>query len=133
MPTLECSEDEWFYFGRCIDDGQFQFVLTWEGDDELDLYAQGPGGSLIYFGNTFDPVTGGRLGEDPNQDGFGMHVENIYWPDTAPPGIYEFFVVPFNQVGDADTWTVTIFGLQQEIGSSSGTGISETFTFNYDP
>lgn len=136
----ECCDDEdctregeicFLFAGRCINDGPLRFSLYWEGDDDLDLYVETPKGTVISFNNQFDPVTGGRMGEDTNQLEFGNHIENTYFPERAPEGIYRFYQIPFNIRGEEDTWTMTVY--VDGVGSVTvtGTGLSDTFTFNY--
>jgi hypothetical protein len=95
-----------------------------------DLYADTPAGTRIFYGNPFDPITGGRIGEDTNQDGDGFHVENIFFPDRAPSGAYMFFVVPFNIRDEPDKWTLTVFVDGVEVESFMGTGPSISFDYN---
>jgi hypothetical protein len=93
------------------------------------LYVETAGGVQLFFGTKFDPVSGGTVGEDTNQLEFGMHVENIFFPDTAPEGAYMFFVVPFNIRDEADNWTIGVFVDGMEAQSVQGSGMSITFEY----
>jgi hypothetical protein len=95
------------------------------------LYAETPGGVLLFFGNPFDPVSGGQVGEDTNQMENNVHVENIFFPSSAPDGTYTFFVAPFNIRNEPDEWTITIFLEGMEVQSFQGSGMSNTFEYSY--
>lgn len=94
-----------------------------------DLYVETPDGTLIFFGNTFDSTSGGRLGEDTNQGSFGMHVENVFFPSRAPDGTYRFYAIPFNTRGQPDQWTLTVYVDGMEVATYLGTGMSATFEY----
>ena len=114
-----------------INDGSLRFTLQWIGDDDIDLYVETPQSTIIFFGNDFDPSSGGRFGEDSSQDSFGFHVENIYFPtDGAPTGAYTYFVLSSATRGvGADIWTVTIAENGEEVERQSGIGDSRDFTY----
>ena len=113
---------------RCIKQGHFRFTLSWIGNDDLDLYVRTPGGFILRPGNVFDPVSGGMIGQNTNQLYYGMWVENTYFPATAPPGVYTFYVVPFIIRGTPDTWTLAVYVDGMQVQVHQGTGMSPMFT-----
>ena len=71
-----------------------------------------PGGNIISYRNTYDPVSGGRLDNDDIPRVVGTYVENIFSPTdgTAPLGEYQFFVKNFNiRGGSSDSFLVEVF------------------------
>ena len=100
-------------------------LLTQTGD-KLNLVVVTPYGDVVYQGNQYDELSGGRHESDTTlQDvGFpGLRVHNIYFPmdGSSPNGSYEFFVDLINKAGARlDVWTLTFV--------SPGDGILETFT-----
>jgi hypothetical protein len=93
------------------------------------LYVETPDGTILFFGYKFDPVSGGRIEGDTNQLVFGMHVESVFFPETAPEGTYKFYVVPFNIRGEADEWDLQVVVEGMEVDLYQGTGMSVTFEY----
>ena len=83
----------------------------------------------MFFGNKFDPVTGGRGDGDSNKLEVGMHVESVFFPETAPEGTYKFFVVPFDIREEADEWNLRVVVEGMEVDLYQGTGMSTTFEY----
>ena len=128
----DCVADDEICLQRtCINDGSLRFTLQWIGDDDIDLYVETPGSTVIFFGNDFDVDSGGSFGEDSAQDSFGFHVENIYFPTSgAPTGAYTYFVLSSATRGvGADIWTITISENGEEVERNSGIGDSRDFTY----
>lgn len=115
---------------NCVDDGNPRITLSWIGDDDLDLFVLTPDGVELSFMNFFDPLSGGRFGEDVDQFGTGHHVENVFFPlIDAPFGMYQFFVRPLTTVEQADSWTLTVFDRGQVLVTETGTAESPRFSF----
>ncbi len=74
-------------------------ILTWGGNDDLDLHVIEPSGEELYFG-TPTTSTGGTLvgGDDiPDCADTGSHGEEAFWgPGQALPGTYQLYVRNFN-------------------------------------
>lgn len=62
-------------------EGVLRCSLAWYNYDDLDIHVQVPRGNTIYFGNSEDSVTGGKLDVDMNAGGkqSDTPVENIIW------------------------------------------------------
>ena len=82
-------------------DGVLRFSIQWNdipGDfdkNDLDAHCIQPNRSHIYFGDKYDPYTGGQLDVDIINPVINVPaVENITWPDLRkmPEGRYEFYV-----------------------------------------
>jgi uncharacterized protein YfaP (DUF2135 family) len=119
----------------CIASGTPRFTLTWIGDDDLDLFVETPDGTVVFYANPIDQVSGGQFGEDFTQPGFGFHVENTFFPPgRAPPGQYRYYIVPStSRGGESDTWTLSVFEGDQRVANQSGSGESSIFTYNIAP
>ena len=81
--------------------GDVQATLTWDTNDDLDLWITDPQGVSIYYSNPSSP-SGGQLDVDANAGCSGNltdhPVENIFWPTgVAPTGQYTVEVVYFEQ------------------------------------
>jgi hypothetical protein len=105
--------------------------------DDLDIHVITPGGFEIYFQRVFDSVSGGRLDQDDIPQTNGLYVENIFFPldGSAPRGTYTYFVDNYNQIGEADSWTLQVYlGDTLQISNNgvvgeSGVGTRFTFAF----
>lgn len=75
--------------------GDVAFRLTWDGQSDLDLVVEDPGGACIFYGQR-ESELGGLLDVDCNAGTERMcehPIENVFWPvGTAPPGRYRFWV-----------------------------------------
>jgi hypothetical protein len=71
--------------------GDPQFTLIWEGQGDLDLHVQEPGGSHIFWPPEYRRgEQGGELDVD-NRVGPGP--ENVYWVQgKGPDGIYKWYI-----------------------------------------
>lgn len=101
--------------------GDVQITLTWATDADLDLYAVGPDGVEISYGNRSSP-SGGELDVDriPDDGDTGPHAENIFWPTGgAPPGGYETWVDHYS--GNASDYALTVRLGGEVIHEESGT------------
>jgi hypothetical protein len=96
---------------ECLNEGNPRITLTWEGDDDLDLYVFTPGGAVISYVDEFDPKTGGSFDTLYSQDSFDPHVESVYFPRSgAPAGTYRIEVETFvERGGSPDNWTIEVF------------------------
>lgn len=98
---------------------------------------QTPNGFHVFFATDTDPVSGGFLDVDIIPSEASRNVENVQFPidGTAPAGTYFFWVNPYNQYDDADSWTVSVFldigGTPSAIPKAtySGTGASPPFRY----
>ncbi len=134
-----CSDSDCLFAGEvcvnrnCVDNGNPRITLSWIGDDDLDLFVLTPAGKELSFMNFFDPISGGRFGEEVDQFGTGYHVENVYFPEAgAPYGNYEFFVRPLTTVNARDIWTITVIDHGKTMISETGTGVSSRFSYFRD-
>jgi hypothetical protein len=109
--------------------------------DDLDLHVLTPGGDHIYYANTFDSVSNGRLDHDdlPPPQVMGLYVESVYFPldGTAPVGSYTYYVRNWRQRGVApDAWKFEVYVGDNLIAQSFGTTTDHTnsdqYMFNYD-
>jgi hypothetical protein len=104
----DCLQGEICVVDRCIVDGTPRFTLTWQGDDDLDIYVVTPAGDRIWWQNSFDTNSLGTLEDDPNMLGFN-HVESVYFDvASAPEGVFLVGVDSYEQLDAADQWSVTI-------------------------
>ena len=80
-------------------DNDVDIILTWGGNDDLDLHVIEPSGEELSF-STPTTSTGGTLvgGDDvPDCADTGAHGEEAFWgPGQAQPGTYQLFVRNFN-------------------------------------
>ena len=127
----DCNVDEVCVQRTCIDRGNPRFTLTWIGDDDLDLSVVTPMGTTVAASRREDEESGGVFGEDSDQLRFGMHVENIYFPQAGgPSGTYTYFVSSFFPNGPPDLWTLSVVVDDQEVASHMGTSSSSLFLFS---
>ena len=111
----------------CVTDGNPRFTLTWTGDDDLDVHVITPFGFEIYWDNTTDPFTAGRLDQDDIPEVVGTYVENILFPSPSE-GTYSYFVDLWAQVGTPDEWLLQVFVNGIEVANHTGVGSSDLFT-----
>ena len=75
-----------------------QVSLAWDGEADLDLHVVCPDGTLIHFNRR--QGCGGVLDVDMNAQGSTVSrtpVENVVWPNGAPPGTYKVRVHYYDQ------------------------------------
>lgn len=123
--------------------GALRVTLTWDTDDDLDLFIEEPqpGGETLSYNN---PTTtqGGTVDRDDNVGQCGIDtepggVENYIWDPTAPTGEYTVSVSSFEDCdpGVLANWTVQVYVnnvlVQTETGTSNLTdgAIVDVFTF----
>ncbi|MEO0325666.1 MAG: hypothetical protein AAF447_22105 [Myxococcota bacterium] len=79
--------------------GDVEVTLAMERSSDLDLYAVGPAGAVVYYAN--DAAGGGRLDLDANaacRDNLGVDTEHVVWdPGAAPPGTYAVRVAHYER------------------------------------
>jgi hypothetical protein len=120
---------------RCLHEGNPRVTLTWEGDDDLDLVVKTPDGTAINFTTNFDHVTGGAFDTLYSQDGYGQHVESIFFPVSGgPSGDYKVEIIMFEQRGTPDNWTLVVVADKQNrteaILTDSGSGQRVNISFS---
>jgi hypothetical protein len=91
--------------------GDVQVTLTWQTNDDIDLYVTDPNGETIYYMNDIS-TTGGELDRDNLcSDMIIGRPENIYWPEGgAPSGSYSVQVNYFDpcEAEHPVNWTVRV-------------------------
>lgn len=117
----------------CITDGHPRFTLSWNGDDDLDIYVVTPNGERIDWDHAAS-TDGGVLQPDSNPDSKLMHVEAItFQKDNAPIGMYKFGANLWDQRGNSlDEWTLTLTIDEIEVASYTSLGTSEVLEYDYD-
>ncbi|WP_420427671.1 YfaP family protein [Algiphilus sp.] len=73
--------------------GGLQISLNWNEFADLDLHIFDPNGDEIYYAQP-SSTSGGRLDLD-DFDGSPDSIENVFWPQEAPQGIYNIEVNHF--------------------------------------
>ncbi|HMQ27815.1 MAG TPA: hypothetical protein PKA98_17625, partial [Acidimicrobiales bacterium] len=84
-------------------DYDVDIILTWGGNDDLDLHVIEPSGEELYFGASTTSTGGTLVGGDevPGCEDVGAHGEEAFWgPDQAVPGTYQVFVRNFGACDD---------------------------------
>ena len=119
---------------QCLNEGNPRVTLTWEGDDDLDLVVLTPDGTAIDFSTDFDHATGGAFDTLYSQDGYGRHVESIFFPISGgPSGDYKVEIMVYEQRGTPDSWSLEVVtdkvdGAQAFL-TDSGSGPRNDITF----
>ncbi len=92
-----------------VGSGDLQFSLNWSTRADLDLHVVDPLACRTYFSNKNCLGSGGRLDLDSNVAcRAGPGIENVFFQaGTAPPGLYEAFIVPYNDTCCAATGCTT--------------------------
>ncbi len=121
--------------------GNVNVVLTWQGDDDLDLGVICPGGEAIDFNHR--QACNGVLDVDQNvRDGEISRnpVENIVWGENAPPGRYKVLVGRAKDrppLSPSTPFTVQLLINRQVVRTESGQAESgkwkDVFTFDLPP
>jgi hypothetical protein len=110
-----------------VGSGDIQVSMTFDTNDDLDLYVTGPDNETVFFDNK-NAANGGILDLDANMlcGAPAGNSENITWPQgTAPEGTYQVFVNFYLSCsGDPVNYTVTV----TVVGNPP-----EIFTGSYDP
>jgi len=115
-----CGNGEVCVQRQCLTDGTPRFSLTWIGNDDIDLAVITPGGSVVSaFQN--DPESGGTFEPFGDQFGLDFHVESIRF-NGSTFGIYQWYIDSFLEVGDVDTWNLSIYVNGEEVYYVEGTG-----------
>jgi len=101
----------WGVEDTSVGTGDVQVTLTWQTNDDIDLYVTDPNGDTVYFYNDV-VASGGELDRDNTCSDFVLgRPENIFWPqDGAPQGSYVVKVNYFGPCGDVHpvNWTVRV-------------------------
>ena len=109
-------------------------MLTWTGDDDLDLHVITPGGAHIDYLYRHDPASGGTLDHDDIPQQVGTWVENIFFPmdGSAPSGTYQYYVHLFNMLGGTpDSWVLSAWVGDSKVNEVSGVGTSSPYTYTH--
>ena len=135
-----------------VTEGELRVTLTWNTDDDLDLYVTDPAGDRVSWFNT-SVASGGTLDRDDNVGQCGVDpdpggVENIIWPESSSPptGTY---TVELSNYDDCDnggavtaSYTIQVFFagvlLETVDGTTNSTGggstnIVDSFQFTVLP
>jgi len=118
----------------CVAMGNPRFMLSWTGDDDLDLHVITPGGAHIYYVRRHDPASGGTLDHDDIPQQVGTWVENIFFPmdGSAPSGTYQYYVHLFNMLGGTpDSWVLSAWVGDSKVNEVSGIGTSSPYTYTH--
>jgi hypothetical protein len=73
--------------------GGVQITVAWDSGADIDLYVTDPSGETIYYNEKHDRSSiGGRIDHnargDCRREEKNSRVENAFWPDPAPLGLY---------------------------------------------
>eukprot|EP00934_Nitzschia_sp_Nitz4_P006760 Nitzschia sp. Nitz4//scaffold90_size81538//32378//38032//NITZ4_005319-RA/size81538-augustus-gene-0.92-mRNA-1//-1//CDS//3329560011//6750//frame0 len=129
----ECDTGDVCVQAICIPDGNPRFTVIWTGNDDLDLYVRTPNGDTISKLIPYDEESGGVFSEPGEQDGFGRHVENIYFPiGGGPSGTYLYYVRSSRAQGSNDSWELSVSVDGTEQVSNNGTGDSSIFLYVFE-
>ncbi|QDV08618.1 hypothetical protein Poly30_41710 [Planctomycetes bacterium Poly30] len=118
-----------------VGSGELQINLTWNSDADLDLHLFEPDGNEIYYDNTTS-ATGGQLDLDANVGCGNVGVENIFYSQVPPVGMYRVAVDNYSECAQTSSdyvITVTLPGQAPTILSGSITeadGLVDVFTFD---
>lgn len=118
-----------------VGNGELQVNLTWNTDADLDIHVFEPDGNEIFWGNTVS-ATGGQLDLDANVGCGNVSVENIYWDQIPPVGMYTVSLENYTgctQVESSFIITVTVPGQTPMLFTGSITeadGLLEVSTFD---
>lgn len=100
-----------------VGEGALRFTLTWDTDDDLDLYVTDPSGERIWWINTMS-ASGGELDRDDNVNVCGIDqepggVENIFWETVTLNSGDDYLVelVNYNDcgLGVIANYTIQVF------------------------
>lgn len=130
--TEECIPGHACFNGFCVGEGSLRISLSFTTDADFDLHVLTPNASEIYYGNR--DADGGTLDVDQcvSSCGSEAHVENVYWTDAAPSGVYEVWVV--NYGGRAEgSFTIEVAGgtSQNYSGSLAAVSGEESTRFTF--
>lgn len=120
-----------------VSEGELRITLTWDTDDDLDLYVTDPFGEKVWWFN--DSVTsGGILDRDDNVGvcGFDQEpggVENIIWAVNPPAGTYTVELVNYDDCdfGVVANYTIDVFfdgTLMQSVSGTTNDDVDQDFT-----
>jgi hypothetical protein len=135
--SSDCSSSQICIVQICVEQGTPQFILSYAGDDDLDLYVITPIETIIYSQNRDDVPSGGKFGDNGKGNGVqdipGTHIEYVVFaPNVGPIGIYQYYVETFRSTDEDDPWTITVFVSDQEVSLESGQGSSDIFVFDFN-
>lgn len=106
--------------------GNPRVTLTWDNDDDLDLYVTDPAGETLFYGHPA-VASGGVLDRDDNVNQCGTDpepggVENGAWPEGAPNGTYTVTIRNFANCGNPTpaNFTVSVYYDETLIKSVNG-------------
>jgi hypothetical protein len=103
--------------------GDVQVTLTWQTNDDIDLYVTDPNGDTVFYNNPIVP-SGGELDRDNLCSNMIIgRPENIYWSQgSAPRGTYTVAVNYFDPCESEHSvnWTVRVI-VQGNVQTFTGT------------
>jgi hypothetical protein len=113
----------WGEMDTSVGTGDVQVTLTWQTNDDIDLYVTDPDGETISYQNTWS-YSGGQLDRDNLCGNLIIgRPENIFWPEGgAPSGTYTVQVNYFGACESAHSvnWTVRVI-LMGNVQTYTGT------------
>lgn len=127
--------------------GDIRVTLTWDTDDDLDLYVTDPNGDKVWWSNTA-VASGGFLDRDDNVAVCGSDpepggVENIVW-NSPPSGTYTVELSNWSDCvfGESTNYTIEVYmggalvtsvsgTTDENDGGVAGETIVNSFTFEY--
>ena len=95
----DCSDLQNCFSGTCVSSGAMRVSLSWDVVSDFDLHLRLPSGAEISF--ELKSADGGELDLDDcvageSREPKGLHVENIVFADSCPPGEYAVWVENFD-------------------------------------
>lgn len=82
-----------------VGSGPLQLTLWWDGPADMDLVVQPPGGQAINYKNK--KAAGGYMDKDSRSSCKGGEtIENVYWTDKPPKGMYTVKVKYYSSCKD---------------------------------
>jgi hypothetical protein len=146
-PVIPCQSFLTCWNGVCVGEGALRFSLSWTVETDFDLHVRTPSGEELFFAHRTGD--GGELDVDDCVGGAcanpgEVHVENVYFPLSAPTGNYQYWVYNWGCTTEG-AYTLAVFeqGEPQETqegflpattvdtDSSMTCGISNEFIYEY--
>jgi len=112
----DCSGSENCIDNYCVADGTPHFVLTWTGQDDIDISIQTPQGAIINSTNPQDSESGGQLYSPSLYD--YQHLESVIFSknDDTPLGNYVININYFFQSSSKpNPWNLAIYVDEEKV------------------
>ena len=120
-----------------VGQGELQFTLIWDNDNDQDLHVYEPDGYHLWYANPGPSPSGGRLDRDDNvfvcgNDPVPGGVENVFWPDTSTPqsGTYLVEIRQYASCGSPAAWTLQVREGGELVDTVAGT-TAGTYSYRY--